>query len=594
MRQQLKLLIMTIRNVLTLRNLFIILCSILLVLIAVKGYFINRKIAWVAEAERLFQKKDLIAAEEWYQKTKNNRWIEYKEDQIHSRLQALAPITEIKVRLADLNYAAISADPDSDNDFGKLIQAYSDLSTLRNKYMKTGSQYSSYYKQISVSYQVTEHFVDKFKGFEQRFSAQMDSNLDRRTYENESFRNNLLQIPAAYYGSQTKRTASLSAKFKKYDSRKLTQMSGSGFFGSMLSEALSLSNKYKQLDIAAPWIKKTAESLADQMLRSDMKTENYTAFASHAKDYVNFVDSAKVKSPLTGYISTQTNRLIKKAKAMVARGEFQQAISLYQAVAGFRDTSKEIEAAKLAWTKAEPIRLLQAADSSKNYLNVIGGSNRYGAKLYAAGSDETGRIYYAAMDASDQTKVISTSEFPQGRKIRSISIEKQLSTSSSPVILVEGESSSRKALYSAFSVQEGQMTKLFEFEADGYQATKDGTLLVNNPEGAGAGQTATYAWTGNSYQYQEEVPPESEYADIALEELLQHPGEKVRFTCSIVSITDSGPLAVFGDSYLLLKSGSLMSTGDVTVSGTLAGQNEDVALGGQVLSLPVFEVAPVE
>ncbi|MNT85180.1 hypothetical protein D3C72_2253100 [compost metagenome] len=61
-----------------------------------------------------------------------------------------------------------------------------------------------------------------------------------------------------------------------------------------------------------------------------------------------------------------------------------------------------------------------------------------------------------------------------------------------------------------------------------------------------------------------------------------------------MSITDSGPLAQLSDSYVLLKSDSLLSAGQVTVSGTLASQNEDVTLGGQTLSLPVFEVAAVE
>ncbi|RUT31763.1 hypothetical protein EJP77_10270 [Paenibacillus zeisoli] len=584
---------MTIKNKLTLRNLFIVLCSALLILLAVKGYYIKQKIAWISEAERAYTKKDLVQAEEWYQKARNNRWLEYKEDEVNARLMQLEPITEIKNRLAGLDEAAQSASPDSDADFTKLVQGYSDLSTLRNKYMKTGGQYSSYYKQISSGYKVTDHFLDKFKQFEQRFITQMDNNVEKRTYQDESFRNKLLQIPEAYYGSEAKRLASLSAAFKKYDTSKLTQLSAGGMFTSMLNEALIMRNIYKDAGVEAPWIKKTAESLADQVLRSDLKTENYTAFASHGREFVNFVQSAKVKSPLTGYISTQYSRLLKKAKLMIARGEFQQAIALYEAVAGYRDTSKEVADAKLAWTKADPIRLLQAADSSKNYANVIGGSSSYGAQLYAAGTDDTGRIYYAGMDAAGQIKLVSAGDFPQGRKILRISMEKKLSSSSRPVVLVEGDSQTRKATYAAYAVEAGSLNKLFELEADGYQVDKDGNLLVQNPEGPGTDQNARYVWTGSSYEYQE-IKSESEYADIAVDELLQHQGEKVRFTCSIVSITDSGPLAQLGDSYVLLKSDSLLSAGQVTVSGTLASQNEDVTLGQTALSLPVFEVRLVE
>ncbi|WP_433945170.1 hypothetical protein [Paenibacillus sp. SN-8-1] len=584
---------MTIKNWLTLRNLFIVLCSALLVLIAIKCYYIQQKMTWITEAERAYTKKDLIQAETWYQKARNNRWIEYKEDEIHARLGILAPITDIKSRLAGLDEAAQSANPSSDHDFAMLVQSYADLSALRDKYMKTGGQYSSYYKQISSAYKVTDHFLDKFKQYEQRFFTQMNDNLEKRTYQDESFRGQLLQIPVAYYGSKDKRLTSLSAAFKKYDNRKLTQLSASGMFTSMLNEALSMKNIYKEAGIEAPWIKKTAESLADQMLRSDLKTENYTAFASHARDFVNFVQSAKMRSPLTGYISTQYSRLIKKAKRMVARGEFQQAIALYEAVAVYRDTSKEVAAAKLAWTKADPIRLLQAADSSKNYTNVVGGGNLYGAKIYAAASDDTNHIYYAAMDATGQIKLVSTADFPQGRKILHISMENKLSTSSRPVVLVEGDSQTRSATYAAYAVEAGSLNKLFELEADGYQVDKEGNLLVQNPEGAGAGQSARYVWTGSGYEYQE-IKTAPEYADIAIDDLLQHQGEKVRFTCSIVSITDSGPLAQLGDSYVLLKSGSLLSVGQVTVSGTLASQNEEVVVGQTALSLPVFEVTLVE
>ncbi|USB33626.1 hypothetical protein [Paenibacillus sp. YPG26] len=597
---------MTIKNKLTLRNLFILLCAALLALIAVKAYYIQQKITWITEAERAYMKKDLIHAEEWYQKARSNRWIKYKEDEIHTRLAQLAPITEIRSRLAGLDEAAQSASPDSDEDFTRLVQAYADLSALRNKYMKTGGQYSSYYKQISSAFKVTDHFLGKFKQFEQRFTSQMNDNLEKRTYQDESFRNKLLLIPEAYYGGKDKRLDSLSAAFKKYDTRKLTQLSADGMFTSMLNEALSMKNIYKEAGVESPWIKKTTESLADQVLRTDLKTENYTAFASHARDFVAFAQSAKVRSPLTAYISTQYSRLIRKAKLMVARGEYQQAIALYEAVAGYRDTSDQIAAAKLAWTKADPIRLLQAADSSKRYAHVIGGSGRYGAQLYAAASDDTGRIYYAAMDAAGQTRMVSSSELLQGQRITGLSFEKQLSTSTMPVILVEAESSLRRAYYSAFAVEEGEFSKLFEFEADGYQVMKDGTLLVNNPEGDGEGESAVYAWTGSDYKYQKPVESdsepgsesesesESEYKNIRIEDLLQHAGQKVRFTCSIVSITDSGPLAQLGDSYVLLKSDSLLSVGNVTISGTLASQNEDVTLGQTALSLPVFEVTLVE
>lgn len=76
-----------------------------------------------------------------------------------------------------------------------------------------------------------------------------------------------------------------------------------------------------------------------------------------------------------------------------------------------------------------------------------------------------------------------------------------------PVLLVEGESASRKALYAAYEVHGSQMTPLFFFEADGYAVQPDRSLLVTNPAGVGedgsasASQDAVYTRQGDSYQF---------------------------------------------------------------------------------------------
>ena len=57
---------MTMKNTLTLRNLYL-LCIVLL-LIGYKGIHIYQKIESMAQAELLYAQKKLVQAEEWYQK----------------------------------------------------------------------------------------------------------------------------------------------------------------------------------------------------------------------------------------------------------------------------------------------------------------------------------------------------------------------------------------------------------------------------------------------------------------------------------------------------------------------------------------------
>ncbi|MGE7052833.1 hypothetical protein ACQKI4_09650, partial [Paenibacillus glucanolyticus] len=76
---------MTIKNTLTLRNLYFFLCIVLLLLIGYKGVHIYQKIQTMAQAERLYAQKKLVQAEEWYQKASRNHSLLYKEALLASR-----------------------------------------------------------------------------------------------------------------------------------------------------------------------------------------------------------------------------------------------------------------------------------------------------------------------------------------------------------------------------------------------------------------------------------------------------------------------------------------------------------------------------
>ncbi|MBP2000802.1 hypothetical protein J2Z69_001833 [Paenibacillus shirakamiensis] len=580
-----------LRRTFTLRHTLLLLCTIMVILIAIKGYYIQRKIAWTREAETYYSQKNWVDAETLYQKSKHDGWFHYKDDLVAKRLGELSPITEIKTQLAGLDEITQSVNSDSDTDFTQAIQGYAVLQQLRAKYMDKSTMYSPYYRQISIDYQVTEHYMSAFRSFEQRFLQQSKENLKEASYTDESFRQKLLQIPVAYYGTKEKQLASLTPKFKSYDVQKLTQFTARGQFTDFLKEASVLKRLYLEAKINAPWIHTHVELLANQVLASDLKSSNYAAFATHGKSYAHFVEQEHWRSKVTGYIRTQYTKLLRKAKLMIAKGEYQQAITLYQAIKDYQGTTAEIAAANAAWTKNQPLRLLQTADNTQTFSHVIEGSRLFGYTSYVAAADGTNRIYFAGIDASGQTKIVSSDEFPDGTTIKTISVHNQLSTQLHPMLIIQSSSESRKTHYTAFEVGVNTLDKRFEFEADGFTVQSDGTLLVENPTGEGAGQQVLYTFDGNQYVFQE---IHTEYIDIQVNDLLAHANEKVRFTADIILSSEQGPVANLGDGYMLLKYKSDLPIGLLPVSGQFTNQYEEVTVNDEVLSLPVFEVEQTE
>ncbi|MFD0618484.1 hypothetical protein ACFQZR_13530 [Paenibacillus sp. GCM10027629] len=579
---------MTIIRAITPRNVMIFLCALVLILIGVKGVYIILKMNNVAEADRLWANKQLVEAETSYTNALNNRWIRYQEDKISARLQELAPITEMKQTLADLNTELLQVE--KNNDFGRFMTAFTSYQKFKAPYAKAENLYAVYYQQIAKSTQVAAKVEDTFQYFIERFYAQMSSNLKDKNYEDESFKSNLWKIPAAYYNREGKRADELSATFKKYDEQKMDQIASVGQYQSLLNEAVSMQKTYADLELKGSWVPKKVEALVEAFLRNDVGHERYADFAMHAKMYVEYAKSVQVKSRIEAYINSQIRKWMKEAKTLIRNGEFQKAIQIYEGIAEYQDTKQELQDAKTAWTAADPVRLLQNVDSSVNYELVSGGKDRFGAQVYAIATDAMNNLYYGTSDRDNHVSVLKYDTVPKGVKIRSLKIEEKLSTRAIPVIVLEMDSNQRGACYQAFNVINGQLHPLFQFEADGYEVQSDGTLHVNNPNVTEAeGQLAVYSLVNDTYQYSGIV---QQFTDIVVGDLWQYQHMKVRFTATIVTVGESGVYAQMGESFIQLKGDFSYSIGTAVIIGTF-DQSKEVQLGDQMLNIPVVEVETI-
>ncbi|WP_018758416.1 hypothetical protein [Paenibacillus terrigena] len=578
---------MTIIRAITPRNVMIFLCALVLVLIGVKGVYIILKMNNVAEADRLWANKQLVEAETSYTNALNNRWIRYQEDKISARLLELAPITEMKQTLADLNIELLQVE--KNNDFGRFMTAYTSYQIFKAPHANAENPFAVYYQQIAKSTQVAAKVEDTFQYFIERFYAQMSSNLKDKNYEDESFKSNLWKIPSAYYHRDGKRADDLSATFKKYDEQKMDQIASVGQYQTLLNEAVSMQKTYADLELKGSWVPKKVEALVGAFLRSDVGQARYADFAMHTKMYVEYAKSVQVKSGIEAYINSQFRKWMKEAKTLIRNGEYQKAILIYEGIAEYQDTKQELQDAKTAWTAADPVRLL-SVDSRVNYEQVSGGKDRFGAQVYVIATDAMNNLYYGTSDRDNHVSVLKYDAVPKGVKIRSLRIEEKLSTRNIPVIVLEMDSNQRGAWYQAFNVINGQLHPLFQFEADGYEVQSDGTLHVNNPNIAEAeGQLAVYELVNDTYQYSGIV---QQFTDIVVGDLWQYQHMKVRFTANIVTVGESGVYAQMGDSLIQLQGDFSYSIGTAVIIGTF-DQSKDVQIGDQMLNIPVVEVESI-
>lgn len=617
---------MTLLRAINPRNLLLIMCLIVSVMIGIKAVQIYNKISAYHEAEQLYAAEKLVEAEDRYQQAFGNRWIHYHEEIISDRLQELAPITEMKQQLAEVRSEADQAVRQV--DFDGFMDVYDKLQIIRNTYVGSNHAFEAYYRELSAKYEVSIGIVSGFEQFRQHYDSVMASNLERDHYSDESFKNNLLRIPDLYYGGRDKKTALLQEKFRAYDVRKLSRLGAAGRYSELLTEATTTLALYNQLNMDAPWVGDQVESIVETVLEKDAKQRQVEVYITHAKDYLQFAQQAELGDSLATDIEKQIQAWMKEAAALSEDRQYEQAIQLYTALSGYHDTSAAIDAVNIAWMGDEPQRLLQKAKAGTVFHHAIGGTDRFGVKVFAAAVDEHNRMYFASWNGGDdEVKLISDDLLEQDATIHSITINDKLSTNKRPVLLIESSSETRLAQFTIVQVKDKNFKVQLQIDADRLELVESGKLIAHNPNIAGAeGGTAAYRLLLGEYRlFKVEKAPshddrlplqegsdaedssdqasgtrgpstpvsEANYIDIMVEDLPQHRHERVRFTCDIVEGGGGVIYGMMGDSYVMLNGNVTADHSTVTVIGTYINTTE-VQTGQHTVSIPVFDIDTIE
>ncbi|GGF84042.1 hypothetical protein GCM10010912_31550 [Paenibacillus albidus] len=590
---------MTIRQVITLRNFMIILCITMIGLLGQKAVRIADKIQAVQEGDRLYAAGDLIAAEEQYRQAAGNSSLLYMEDRLAQRLDELGPITKIRNALNTLVLTARAQS--ATKDFTGLLQTYESLISLKAVYMKTGGSYEAHFRQLSADSGLSDDLTVYFQKFKKQFLAELAESKAGGGSGEDSFKWNLLLIPDAFYGETELKQELLAASFQGHDTVRLKAVAASGSFSPLLDNALSMMNAYRSHDYEAPWILKQTEASTKSILNKDLDADNLSAFVQHGISYRAFARSAGLSSSrVLTQIDKSLAQLLKTAGRKSRAGQHAEAIALYEALAPLQDTSAELAATRLAWNIAEPVRLLPGGELPGKYTHITAGTGRYGAQVYVAGTDSSGRLYYAALKDDGSVVTLNGDVLPGYARLRRLVFDDSLALGNNtgvPVVMAEADSEDEQTLYTAYEMKPEGMTLLLSFTADSYELQADGSLLVQGAQLADGtfAPEAIYRHTVSMYEFSElvqEVQEEQEYPLITASELEQRPDEKVSLQGELY-VDNNGTTVLSSDGRYIALQGEIGVTGNSVVSGQFQHNYKTVGtdIGEQLV--PEFVVESV-
>ncbi|MEK3712918.1 hypothetical protein [Paenibacillus sp. FSL R7-0333] len=590
---------MTIIRAITLRNIMIILCILMLLPLGQKALGIKNKLQDVQEAGELYAAGELIAAENRYRQAAANHAISYKEEEINERLAELAPITSIRSSLSRLSLTL--ADQLTVKDFAGMMESYAALLSLKSKYMTPGSPYEAYYRQLSADSGLSDKMTAGFRQFKEEYLAGLaagskgaDSGTDSGSTDNLKW--SLLQIPADYYGGTAAKDKLLAASFKAHDTARLKALAAAGSFGPMLESALSMEEAYKNHSYTAPWLSKQVQESASLILNKDLDGDLTAAFAGHAARYRSYAASAGItSSKVLKLIDNSIARLLREGARHVRGGRYADAIRLYAELAPVQDTSKETAAATLAWNMAEPLRLLPGGEVPGSYSLTASVTDKYGAKVAVAGVDAGGKLVYAEMSGDGTVSTRNGEVIPGSGMLSALSFDEALSAYSEvPVVVANSGETDGRSIFTGYTIRPEGISLLFSFTGSSYELmAEDGSIRVMNTDLAdgAAGRTAIFRQVNGAYEFSELYQESAAtYTPIDAAQLELHLNEKVMFSCEIIIDSAGRTVARANGRDLLLQGEVPLFTGPAAVSGQFGNEFGEVETELGVQSVPVFMV----
>ena len=580
------------------RNFSLIMLICLLFLSGGKLIMAHDKIAVYKEALASFMEGDYVAAEEKFRAAKRNFAVTDHNQDIDELLAVLSPIRETMEALDE------KADQYQESgNFDELCTAYNDWKGNEEKWVSGTSVQAAMYKEMLAMTKLDKEFDRHFLGMKKTQLLTLRGTSIIGDTGEEEILTILHKIPAAYYGGDAEKANEILTAFQQYYASQIKALiaadaSVSGVFAEGTRQFDMLAN----FSIDDGWLQTTLDSYLLKILRGEIATKDYAAFAEQAKS-VNTLSAHLGDAIVIPFINETRSQLLTKAKNLVNIEKYTEAISLYEALQPLEDTGPLIAEVNHAWDRAEPIRVLKRLYPAKEFQVFVDAANKWGADSVIAAITTEGSFYFGILKGNDGMKVTEGS-IEGVPAIQKLDFKSGLTASEYPVVYIDAKSTARKHHYLAYEVRKDSMKKILDVEADDLTIEAKQILLADNPVGDGEGESAYFEPDSEGIYRFSKV--KVDYTDINVHDIANYLGKMVRFTAFPEVVTDAGALVKLSEilnpstgraekSYLLLKGGfDFTIYANYTVIGVFNGYEEIPFENDETIRVPVVQVKKME
>ncbi|MFE4570408.1 hypothetical protein [Paenibacillus chitinolyticus] len=559
------------------RNGAILLLVLMLGLAGYKGYSVWHKADLYARAAAEQAAGRDVEAENLYMLARDISSFDYKNDEISAALSALRPVTELKRLFASLA-SEIAVTNGGSQEQARLLQAYAAYGAKKAEIAAADESAKKRFGELTDAYKLDEQFAAALTGAKKSLTALLQQGNGASAQEGESAMSLLLQLPASVYKDEKTKRKDLNTLFQKYDTTRLQTIFNQKSFEEALGEIVRIRQFYSERKVEAAWVLPKAETYVQGTLTRLLETNDVPGFLTHAKTFQNLKELSGSSSKVNAFIQSSLRKQTAKAEQLASAGKYADAIALYKVLGDYKDTGKEIRQTEIRWMAAEPGVLLAKAKDNVRFVQTAGAKGLWGSEAIAAGVTDRGTLVTARLQA-DGSVVSTEGEIGGGLAVKAVSFADGLGAGKLPVVMLESQSRTRNARYTAYEVDASGLNALLDVEADGYKLQSGGVLLVRNPAGAGSGQEAVYKLQGGQYALAEvpqRVPdPSLEAKDIQPSELPQQQAETVVRLPLAITRTGSGMAVAEMDGLNVLLTGKFSwKPGNAVVTGTYTGETK--------------------
>ncbi|RAP21085.1 hypothetical protein C2W64_03668 [Brevibacillus laterosporus] len=500
------------------RNILLVLFLLALVAVGVKIRYSLKKIDLYEQAKAYYKEKNLLAAEESFAKAETITTIAYGDEAWSTSLSALTSIRQKLESISQQVHFAMR-----DNDVEEMLDLYTSYHTFKQQSLQEEQVLANFFTQISEGHTIEATLKTYFLSIKEAYTKSVQANLTQKKYSDEGFIHSLFAIPDEFFGGNKQKKQELITLFRSYDQKKFKDITNRSTFEQVIEAAAKSLRAYKQVDIQGDWLITLLERYASSEIKRTIRKEDLDTFIAQAKAYRQINDVLTTSSETIGIIDRHLASQIKQAERYTQGNQYNKARDLYQKLSALQDTSQLVAELEEHWTKHDPTRLLKEKYPDKSFDLVVTGEKRWGSKIYVAGFSEADRhLHLAAKMPDDYTLLFLEESFESDIKPKSLSISDILTDKEAPIIIVEAEGKERRSTYYGFvpDLSKKIWVKRFEVAADGFSVEGPGSVVLENAEGRGEYEIATFKLEDKGLEYEEkkadyltanpEVDPEAE------------------------------------------------------------------------------------